>query len=174
MIDILRRLRISIRFIGNISIFAIALALMGGISHAGPTTYSYDALGRLVSVTNPNSTVTTYTYDAAGNRTAVTTGTGGSPPPPPPPPPPPANNAPVCNNSTITIPAPSYVTVPYSYQSSTFTALCSDADGNALTVTSPPVPGGIPTYGGNTYTIPFTVTDGLGGNGSATITIIRP
>ena len=170
MIDILRRLRISFRFIGNMSIFAIVVALMGGISHAGPTTYSYDALGRLVSVTNPNSTVTTYTYDAAGNRTAVTTGTGGG-----------GggggggtNHAPVCSNSTITIPAPSYATVPYSYQSSTFTALCSDADGNTLTVTSPSVPGGIVTYGGNTYTIPFTVTDGLGGNGSATITIIRP
>jgi YD repeat-containing protein len=39
--------------------------------------YSYDALGRLQTVTYPNNTSVTYTYDHAGNRTQVTN-TGGT------------------------------------------------------------------------------------------------
>lgn len=35
------------------------------------TTYAYDALGRVISITYDNGTVVTYTYDAAGNRTSV-------------------------------------------------------------------------------------------------------
>lgn len=52
---------------------------------AQATQYTYDALGRLKTVTHPDGRVTTYTYDAAGNRSQVTT--SGTPPPPPPPPP---------------------------------------------------------------------------------------
>ncbi len=37
---------------------------------AGTTTYSYDSLDRLTSVTYPGPTTDTYTYDAIGNRTA--------------------------------------------------------------------------------------------------------
>jgi len=40
---------------------------------ANPTTYTYDTLGRVATVTYPNGTVITYTYDPAGNRTAVVT-----------------------------------------------------------------------------------------------------
>jgi YD repeat-containing protein len=39
---------------------------------AGTTTYAYDNLDRLTSVTDPASALTTYGYDAAGNRTTVT------------------------------------------------------------------------------------------------------
>ena len=60
---------------------AVLLAL--GVSAGGSTlaadqiNYTYDALGRLQTVTYPNSTTVTYTYDPAGNRTQVTN-TGGT------------------------------------------------------------------------------------------------
>jgi YD repeat-containing protein len=58
-----------------ISLFAIVstTALASGI------TYTYDALGRLITLTYDNGTKITYAYDAAGNRTTqgVTCGTGG-------------------------------------------------------------------------------------------------
>lgn len=38
-------------------------------SAASTTTYVYDALGQLVTVTSTAGRSTTYTYDAAGNRT---------------------------------------------------------------------------------------------------------
>ena len=42
-------------------------------ARAADTTYAYDALGRLTSVTNSaKGSVVTYTYDAAGNRTQTT------------------------------------------------------------------------------------------------------
>jgi YD repeat-containing protein len=52
-------------------------------------TYAYDALGRLVLVTNNNGTQTAYTYDAAGNRTLVQTATASA-------------DAPVANNASAT------------------------------------------------------------------------
>lgn len=60
------------------SAFAIAVgALIAAFSGLGQTalaqntySYTYDALGRISTVTYPNGAVVTYTYDAAGNRTA--------------------------------------------------------------------------------------------------------
>lgn len=42
------------------------------------TTYSYDALGRLASVTYPDSKIVSYTYDPVGNRLSMTTVLGGN------------------------------------------------------------------------------------------------
>ncbi|MEN6383983.1 MAG: hypothetical protein ABFD79_02165 [Phycisphaerales bacterium] len=39
---------------------------------SGTTSYSYDYLGRLTSVTNPNNKTISYQYDASGNRTQMT------------------------------------------------------------------------------------------------------
>src|SRR4051794_29628482 len=45
--------------------------LVASPANAGSISYTYDALGRLVTVTDPTGVVTAYTYDAAGNRTQV-------------------------------------------------------------------------------------------------------
>lgn len=54
---------------------------------SGTVTYTYDALGRVISVTYDTGVTITYTYDATGNATQEVI-TVGSPPPPPPSPPP--------------------------------------------------------------------------------------
>jgi YD repeat-containing protein len=49
-------------------------------SFAASASYTYDALGRMVQVTYPDTgTTIVYNYDAAGNRTAktITCGTAG-------------------------------------------------------------------------------------------------
>lgn len=81
------------------------------------------------------------------------------------------NHAPVCQNWSIKLNAPSYATASGTVG---FLHKCTDADGDALTITSP----------GNTYnfvmqpgvwtlTIPFTASDGRGGTGAAVLTINR-
>jgi hypothetical protein len=117
------------------------------------TTYSYDALGRLVSAASSgsvnNGQATSIAYDPAGNRsTYAVTGVGtppGPPPPPPPPPPsppppppppspppppPPPNQPPVAVADSLTLPA--------CQARNWFAPLVNDYDpeGGALTLTS--------------------------------------
>ena len=52
---------------------ALTLAMLcpAGAGATGPAygyAYTYDALGRLGTVTNSDGSVVTYSYDAAGNR----------------------------------------------------------------------------------------------------------
>ena len=46
--------------------------LITAVDSSGTITHAYDVLGRLTSVTYPNSMVVSYQYDAAGNRTRLT------------------------------------------------------------------------------------------------------
>ena len=46
------------------------------IDPTGLTTYTYDALNRLTSITNNKGITTTFTYDALGRRTSMTHGNG--------------------------------------------------------------------------------------------------
>ena len=57
-----------------------ALVFTPLFANAGTTTYGYDSLGRLRTVTAPDASVSTYTYDAAGNRSSISApGGSGSP-----------------------------------------------------------------------------------------------
>ncbi len=47
---------------------AMAITALGAWAAAGTETYSYDPLGRLLSVGYPNGTTVLYAYDPAGNR----------------------------------------------------------------------------------------------------------
>ena len=47
-----------------------------GTGSASTTTYAYDELGRLTSVTYANGYSMAYLYDAAGNRTSARAGVG--------------------------------------------------------------------------------------------------
>jgi YD repeat-containing protein len=51
--------------------FGIVLTLPFTAQQALADTYTYDAQGRVSSVTLPSGAVTYYCYDAAGNRTYV-------------------------------------------------------------------------------------------------------
>lgn len=71
------------RAAGMLRVFgAIAFLTFATDASAETVQISYDALGRVISLTAANGMVTTYTYDAAGNRTQSL-----APPVPPPPPP---------------------------------------------------------------------------------------
>jgi YD repeat-containing protein len=62
---------------------ASALALVSGapsVASAQDVQYTYDALGRIRTVTYPNGATITYTYDDAGNRTQVTQVAGAAAP----------------------------------------------------------------------------------------------
>lgn len=63
---------------GNAALVGSAL-LFPPFAHAQSTTYTYDELGRLKTVTYPGGTVVTYDYDAAGNRISVVTSTSFTP-----------------------------------------------------------------------------------------------
>lgn len=71
------------RFSWRFAALLVALASAPSAFAANTTTYTYDALGRLLSVTvsGNQTSVQTYDYDAAGNRTQSTSGIVPSVPP---------------------------------------------------------------------------------------------
>jgi len=62
------------RRIGAMGLFSFVVS---SYAVAGTESYSYDALGRLSTVTYPDNSEVVYKYDAAGNRSSVA---GGTPP----------------------------------------------------------------------------------------------
>lgn len=67
--------------VGSTAIFlALLLETSAWSGTAGTETYTYDALGRMRTITFPDGTKSTYDYDAAGNRLSVATGTDSAAP----------------------------------------------------------------------------------------------
>lgn len=141
-------------------------------SSAQTTTYTYDDLGRVKTVSHPSGVQSTYSYDAADNRVSAITAVPG------------ANQAPVCTARTITLPAPPNFSIPSLFLNPiTLNPPCTDADGNTMTlvsVTAPAIMGANNTAAvynitpGYNVTYAYTISDGNGGITTSTITIIRP
>jgi hypothetical protein len=64
------------RFSSRFAALLVAVVGASSVFASDTTTYTYDSLGRLRSVTvvGPQTSVQTYNYDAAGNRTATVSG----------------------------------------------------------------------------------------------------
>lgn len=84
------------------------------------------------------------------------------------------NTAPTCVSPSATMTGiPSYATASFTLTATGIISMCSDANGDALTVTSPAVPYTANIAAGQTIVTPFTVSDGKGGTGSGTFTMHR-
>lgn len=150
---------------------SIAFVLGATIATAQTVTYKYDDLGRVVQAVQASMS-TTYSYDTADNRILVQTvvgtssssSSGGT------------DHAPTCNNWGIAMSnVPTYAgPVSGSLPAASFISNCTDVDGDTLTVTTPATPYSFTVSAHQTITVPFTVSDGRGGTGSAILTISRP
>lgn len=146
-----------------------ALLLFAGTAAAENTTYTYDSLGRLASVTYVDGGVTyniTYSYDDAGNRTQVVNGGA-------------VNGPPVAGDDSAT----TAMNTPLA----NFNPLTNDSDpnGDPLTISAKTdgAHGVVVINGGATLTytpasgyvgsdaFTYTVSDGRGGFDTATVTM---
>lgn len=136
----------------GVSVLAVALSFCALSARAETVTYTYDALGRLISAATTGGHTTTYTYDANGNRTQVVV-TGGT------------NAAP----TAVTDARTTAFNTASSFDPRTND---SDANGDALTITAKTngTNGTVVITGGGTG-VTYTPTTGFSGSDSFTYTI---
>ena len=160
--------RRSLRVIG-IFVLTLAALMLAAPPGLADQTYEYDALGRVIKVTDTATGKTiTYNYDAAGNRTTVVAAQ--------------PNTAPVAVNDSATADLLFNTTI-YPLNNDT------DADSDPLTITTWSEPSGTSvsynsttkamTLGGfetGNYTVTYDISDGNGGTdqGSIALTITEP
>jgi YD repeat-containing protein len=134
------------------SVLAVALSFCALSANAETVTYTYDALGRLISAATTGGHTTTYTYDINGNRTQVVV-TGGT------------NAAPTAATDAKT----TALNTASSFDPRTND---SDANGDALTITAKTngTNGTVSITGGGTG-VTYTPTTGFSGSDSFTYTI---
>jgi len=144
---------------------ALALALLAADAVLGATTYSYDALGRLSTVSYDNGKQVIYSYDAAGNRTQVVSQGA-------------VNQPPTANNDAIS----TSVNTPVTFDPRTND---TDPEGDTLTITAKTngtngtvaINSGVSlTYtpaanfsGSDSFT--YTISDGNGHTATATVSV---
>lgn len=136
----------------GVSLLAVALSFCALSANAQTITYTYDALGRLISAATTGGHTTTYSYDANGNRTQVVV-TGGA-------------------NAAPTAVADSRTTAQNTAVSFDPRTNDSDANGDALTITAKTngTNGTVSITGGGTG-VTYTPTTGFSGSDSFTYTI---
>lgn len=125
------------------------------------TSYTYDDLGRLKTVSYPSGAKSGYNYDSTDSRTFGQTATNGV-----------LDNPPGCGVLPINITGVPGVAPPISV-TGTMNPPCSDPDNDPLTVISP---ASAPTFtlaAGQSYSYNITVSDGRGGIATGTITYHR-
>ncbi len=127
---------------------ALAVLLWAGVAQA-QQTYTYDALGRLVTV-GRGATLTTYSYDANGNRTQKVVA---------------VNGAPVAVADSVS----TSMNTPVSFDPRTND---SDPNGNPLTITAATNgASGVVTITGGGAGLTYTPNAGFSGSDSFTYTI---
>lgn len=149
----------------HLKVIAAAIIIAGQLIAVTPSSaqsYTYDEYGRLKVVTYSANVKTGYTYDKSDNRTNVQTTTNGV-----------LNNPPVCDNWIIELSGIPQNTVTIHPNVENFTDHCSDADGQALSLVSP-ANRQVTINRTETKYVPFTVSDGNGGTGSALLTVTWP
>lgn len=160
-----------LRVWGFSACIGLIVLLFADFGYAQVTTYSYDALGRVVVVASDTEDDREYTYDEAGNidkMTVINNGITGNVPP-------------VCVDGSDAV---------SKFDSSTIVAVvslyCTDINpGDILTLVSftPPTNGAIASISGNNLSlsnlpsgvtsVPYVVSDGNGGSDPAVLTVFR-
>ena len=140
---------------------------MSAVSYYAKNDFYYDELGRVITSSDPINGARNFNYDAAGNRTTVVVGN---------------NHLPVATNDSLLFSAvniPTYINV---------LANDSDADGDPLSIVSYSISGAVAINFADkngfsligvgvshaTGTVTYTITDGKGGQATATVTTQNP